>query len=143
MAGTMTVHREVRTYTGNRIAPWLGHVTAAEQESQRPLLTTDEALRLPDDAALIFVQGLPPIYGTKIRYYQDPTFAARASLPAPVLSDRIPHDCTDWNDRVPEPPPKVPLALERVEVSLEEAAAELFPVDGPVDTSETDDVSWG
>ena len=80
MSGTRTVHRETRTYTGSRLSPWLGHVIAAEQETQRPLLTPDEVLRLPEDAALIFAPNAPPILGAKIRFYEDPTFRARADL---------------------------------------------------------------
>jgi type IV secretion system protein VirD4 len=96
MAGTMTVHRETRTYTGNRLNPILMHVMASEQETQRPLLTPDEVMRLPDDAALIFVAGQPPIYGHRIRYYEDPTFAARAAIPPPASSDRLLHQWRTW-----------------------------------------------
>src|SRR2546427_220990 len=99
MAGTMTVHREARTYTGSRLSPVLLHVMASEQELQRPLLTPDEVMRLPDDAALIFVAGRRPIYGRRIRYYEDPVFADRASVPPPVGSDRLAHDWRTW----PEP----------------------------------------
>ena len=88
----MTVHREARTYTGNRLSPVLLHVMASEQELRRPLLTPDEVMRLPDDTALIFVAGRAPIYGRRIRYYEDPVFADRASVPPPVGSDRLAHD---------------------------------------------------
>jgi hypothetical protein len=60
MTGTMAVHKEVRTYTGHRISPSLGHVMAAEQESQRPLLTPDEALRLPQGVRPDLRPRLPP-----------------------------------------------------------------------------------
>jgi len=96
MAGTMTVHREARTYTGNRLNPVLLHVMASEQELRRPLLTPDEVMRLPDNAALIFVAGRRPIYGRRIRYYEDPVFADRASVPPPVGSDRLAHDWGTW-----------------------------------------------
>jgi type IV secretion system protein VirD4 len=96
MAGAMTVHRETRTYTGGRLNPVLMHVMASEQESQRPLLTPDEVMRLPDDAALIFVAGRPPIYGRRIRYYEDPVFAARAAIQPPSVSDRLPHEWDTW-----------------------------------------------
>ncbi|MGH7837785.1 MAG: type IV secretory system conjugative DNA transfer family protein, partial [Candidatus Binataceae bacterium] len=56
---------------------------------QRPLITADEAMRLPKDAALIFAPGSPPIYGTKIRYYLDQDFSTRAKLAPPKYSDRI------------------------------------------------------
>jgi len=89
MAGAMTVHKETRTYTGNRLNPVLMHVMASEQESQRPLLAPDEAMRLPEDASLIFVAGAQPILGTKFRYFRDRTLAARAAIPAPARSDRL------------------------------------------------------
>jgi type IV secretion system protein VirD4 len=92
MAGTMTVHRSRRMYSGHRLSPWLSHVMASEEESQRPLLTADEALRLPDDATLVFRAGHRPIYAEKIRYYDDPRLLARARMAAPRASDRITND---------------------------------------------------
>ena len=89
MAGAMTVHKETRTYTGNRLNPVLMHVMASEQESQRHLLTPDEAMRLPEDASLIFVSGAQPILGAKFRYFEDRTMSARVSIPAPPRSDRL------------------------------------------------------
>ncbi len=101
MAGTMTVHKETRTYTGSRLNPVLMHVMASEQETSRALLTPDEVMRLPDDAALIFVAGQPAIYGRKIRYYDDPVFRARATIPPPSCSDRLAHDWRHWESRLP------------------------------------------
>jgi type IV secretion system protein VirD4 len=102
MTGSMTVFRETRTYTGNRLAPFLFHVIAAEQESQRALLTPDEAMRLPEDAALIFVSGTPPILGRKLRYYLDGIFSARARIPSAERSDEIAHDWSEWTERKPQ-----------------------------------------
>jgi type IV secretion system protein VirD4 len=99
MVGTMTVHKETRTYTGSRLNPVLMHVMASEQETSRPLLTPDEVMRLPDDSALVFVAGHPAIYAQKIRYYTDPEFCGRASVPAPVESDRLEHDWSHWTSR--------------------------------------------
>jgi type IV secretion system protein VirD4 len=99
MVGTMTVHKETRTYTGSRLNPVLMHVMASEQETSRPLLTPDEVMRLPDDAALVFVAGHPAIYSTKIRYYEDPEFRARAGIAAPPQSDRLEHDWSHWTSR--------------------------------------------
>jgi len=99
MVGTMTVHKETRTYTGSRLNPVLMHVMASEQETSRPLLTPDEVMRLPDDAALVFVAGHPAIYSRKIRYYEDPDFRARASIAAPAQSDRLEHDWSRWTSR--------------------------------------------
>src|SRR2546428_6476080 len=83
MAGTMTVHREARTYTGNRLSPVLLHVMASEQEVRRPLLTPDEVMRLPDDTALIFVAGRAPRFRRGNPYYTDPLGPGRAHPPPP------------------------------------------------------------
>jgi type IV secretion system protein VirD4 len=102
--GQRTVHREQRTYTGSRFALYLPHVIASEGESQRPLLTPDEVLRLshggddprdPGDV-LIFISGEPPIKGKKSRYYYDAEFVRRATTPPPAASDRIAHDWSHW-----------------------------------------------
>jgi type IV secretion system protein VirD4 len=89
LAGAMTVRSETRSYSGARIGI-RSQVMINAQETQRPLLTPDEARRLPDDDALIFVAGHAPIYGKKIRYFADPTFAqrARVELPSPVSGAR-------------------------------------------------------
>jgi type IV secretion system protein VirD4 len=111
MVGTMTVHKETRTYTGSRLNPVLMHVMASEQETSRPLLTPDEVMRLSDDSALVFVAGRPAIYAQKIRYYADPEFCSRAAVPAPVESDRLEHGWSHWTSRsfprvVPAVPPE-------------------------------------
>ncbi len=82
LAGTMTVRTENKSYSGTRVG-FRSHVMVNSQETERPLITPDEVRRLPDDDALIFVAGHSPIYGKKIRYFQDPTFAKRAQLPPP------------------------------------------------------------
>lgn len=83
MAGSATVCNPTRSYSGNRLGVPM-HVVAAEQEILRPLLTPDEAMRLPPEDSLIFVAGHAPIYGKKIRYYEDPTFSARAKIAPPI-----------------------------------------------------------
>jgi type IV secretion system protein VirD4 len=125
MAGTMTVHKETRTYTGNRLNPVLMHVMASEQETSRPLLTPDEVMRLPEDAALIFVAGQPAIYGRKIRYYADPVFSERAKMHAPARSDRLVHDWSQWTGRTAPPATQTPAPDP---VDLSEPAPELVPV---------------
>ncbi len=85
MAGIATVRHQHRTRSES-------HVSVSEPENQRPLLTADEAMRLPGDAALIFVPGSPAIYGTKIRYYLDAEFSQRAKIRPPRFSDRIEHE---------------------------------------------------
>jgi len=123
MVGTMTVHKETRTYTGSRLNPVLMHVMASEQETSRPLLTPDEVMRIPDDSALVFVAGHPAIYARKIRYYQDPEFRTRSAMPAPKESDRLEHDWSHWTSRaIPRVLPAVP---------PEETQTSLIPEDEP------------
>lgn len=89
MCGAQTVTRQTRTLTGSRFNLWLNHIIAGEQEHQRALLTPDEVMRLPQDEALVFAAGAPVIRGKKIFFYKDPTFSARAAIPAPTRSDVI------------------------------------------------------
>ena len=84
--GTATEQRAMRNYAGHRLAPWLAHVMVSRQETARALLTPGEVMQLPATDELILVSGLSPIRAKKLRYYEDPTFKARA-LSAPVLSD--------------------------------------------------------
>ena len=70
-------------------------------ETSRPLLTTDECLRLPGPTKnsegqvtapgdmLIFTAGQSPIYGRQILYFIDPVFSARAKIAAPAVSDSL------------------------------------------------------
>ena len=130
MVGTMTVHKEARTYTGSRLNPVLMHVMASEQETSRPLLTPDEVMRLPDDGALVFVAGHPAIYSRKIRYYDDPEFRARAEIPAPEVSDRLKHDWSHWTSRA--------VAKVVPATAPEDAQPSLIPEDEPsADDAET------
>jgi type IV secretion system protein VirD4 len=132
MAGAMTVHKETRTYTGNRLNPVLMHVLASEQESQRPLLTPDEALRLPPDAALVFVSGSRPILGRKLHYFRDPRFAERARIPAPATSDRLPHDACTWatpDDLIPAVPTTTKAQPESTEAPPDSPPTDAAPPD--------------
>jgi type IV secretion system protein VirD4 len=75
------VHQQT-TYTGHRLAPWLGHVMVADQESSRPLLDAAEICKLPATDAIILVAGFPPFKAKRVKYYEHPTLAGRAALPA-------------------------------------------------------------
>lgn len=79
MAGQSTVRTEQRSYSGGRFG-WKSNVQISVAETERPLLTPDEARRLPPDDALIFVAGHAPIYGRKIKYYEDGIFSERAKI---------------------------------------------------------------
>jgi type IV secretion system protein VirD4 len=91
-------------------------------ETSRPLLTTDECLRLPGaekDASgkvtapgdmLIFTAGQSPIYGRQILYFIDPVFSARAKVSPPEKSDRLYPD-----SRPKQPPPIVSPVITETE----------------------------
>ena len=99
LTGQTTVIKAQITTSGRRTSAVLGQVSRTTQETQRPLLTPDECLRMPGpkkDAQgqiteagdmVIYVAGFPAIYGRQPLYFQDPTFVARAAVPEPAASD--------------------------------------------------------
>ncbi|MCB1622315.1 MAG: type IV secretory system conjugative DNA transfer family protein [Thiothrix sp.] len=101
MSGITTIQKEAITTSGKRHALMLESTSITYQEVQRPLITADEAMRLPgaqkDNAGnvtrpgdmLIFPAGSAGIYGVQILYFLDPVFMARAKIPTVVESDRI------------------------------------------------------
>jgi type IV secretion system protein VirD4 len=103
LTGQTTVIKEQITTSGRRTAAMLGQVSRTIQEVQRPLLTADECLRMPgprknatgeiEEAGdmVIYVAGYPAIYGKQPLYFEDSIFQARASIPAPLLSDKLIH----------------------------------------------------
>ena len=98
MTGTATIVKQQHSLSGSLYGQ-PNNISTSTQETQRSLLTPDEVMRLPaarKDAKgnvkepgdmLIFVAGQAPIYGKQILYFMDPTFAARARIPAPGKSD--------------------------------------------------------
>ena len=101
LTGQTTIIKEQITTSGGRAAALLGNVSKTQQEVQRPLLTVDEALRMPgpkknasDQIAepgdmVLYVAGFPAIYGRQPLYFKDPIFQARAEIPAPSTTDRL------------------------------------------------------
>jgi type IV secretion system protein VirD4 len=83
LAGNTTVRTENKSFSGKRVGV-RNQVMVNVQETERPLLTPDEARRLPAEDSLIFVAGHPPIYAKKIVYYEDPTFSQRARVALPA-----------------------------------------------------------
>lgn len=80
MSGASTVTHTQRSFSGSRLSVVLNQVSTNEQLSQRPLLTSDETMRLPPGDELVFVAGHAPIYCQKIIYYQDTALAQRQKL---------------------------------------------------------------
>ena len=101
LTGQTTVAKEQITTSGRRTAALLGQVSHTIQETQRPLLTPDECMRMPGPSKtdtgdiaeagdmLVYVAGYPAIYGKQPLYFKDPTFQARAMIEAPKHSDRM------------------------------------------------------
>ena len=101
LTGQTTIVKEQITTSGRRTAAMMGQVSRTYQEVQRPLLTPDEAMRMPGPKKndkgeiveggdmVIYVAGYPAIYGKQPLCFKDPTFQARASIPAPKVSDRL------------------------------------------------------
>lgn len=104
MAGDMTVHMEQRSYRGDRFDLALNKQYVSQQQVQRRLITPDEAMRLPDDDALIFVAGHPPIRATKIRYFRDVELCGRAQVLAQEQSDSCREAAAQWGSTTHQVP---------------------------------------
>ncbi|CAB4192953.1 Type IV secretion system protein TraG/VirD4, partial [uncultured Caudovirales phage] len=85
-SGETTVLRDVWTESGKR-ASNLNQVSHSVQEVKRPLLTTDEIMRLPMTTAedgpgemLAFVTGMHPVLAKQCPYYLDKEYLRRSSI---------------------------------------------------------------
>jgi len=98
LTGITTVVKEQITTSGRRTSALLGQVSRTYQETQRPLLTPDECLRMPGPRKegdliveagdmIVSVSGFPAIYGRQPLFFQDEIFSARAAIPEPACSD--------------------------------------------------------
>lgn len=100
LTGQTTIVKEQITTSGRRSSALLGQVSKTLQEVQRPLLTVDEALRMPSPRKdsqgniknagdmVIYCAGFPAIYGKQLLYFKDPIFLARAKVAPPKDTDR-------------------------------------------------------
>ena len=100
MSGKTTIVHEKVSLSGKQSSSKKSS-SLSVQETQRPLLTPDECMRLPAPEKnskgevtkagqmLIFVAGQNPILGRQILYFKDPIFMARAKISPPEKSDRI------------------------------------------------------
>ncbi len=101
LTGQTTVVHEKLTVSRRRMSAIQAQESRTHHEVQRPLLTPDECLRMPGpkkDAQgqileagdmVIYVAGCPAIYGRQPLFFHDPTFAARAAIPPPAVSDTL------------------------------------------------------
>jgi type IV secretion system protein VirD4 len=125
--GTATELKRQKNLSGKRFSVFLPHVSLAEQETPRPLLTAGEILQLPQDEALVLVSGVPPIRARKLKYYTDRNFLARC-LPAPArgkgsaIAARPGHG-DDWTGHTRAPHPR----LERAWSELISSSAGRLP----------------
>lgn len=98
MAGKTTVVQDRRSLSG-QYGALARSVSDSVSETARPLLTADEAMRLPGirknwrgrirpGQALVFVAGHPPVRAVQALYFQDPRLLARARIPAPAPGDQ-------------------------------------------------------
>jgi type IV secretion system protein VirD4 len=87
--GAKTLKQNNVNYSGRRFEWLLRNVSITEHEIKRPLLLPDELMRLPQDVSLIFKNGIAPIYGCKIYYYNDKVFYERSKISPPEKSDKL------------------------------------------------------
>ena len=100
LSGNMTVEKETVNYSGQRTDFYLKHIFRSVEQIQRPLITVDEIRRMkpPTKASndpsskitapgdmLIFINGVPPIYGVQSLYFLEPTLLARTKLKPPTF----------------------------------------------------------
>lgn len=104
MSGIQTVERETTNYSGQRTDFYLKHVFRSVELVQRPLITPDEVRRmrppkkenndrngkiLEPGEAIIFINGVPPIFGEQSLFFLSDTFRKRTQLPKPVFPTAV------------------------------------------------------
>jgi type IV secretion system protein VirD4 len=91
--GTMTELRHHKNVSGKRLSLFLPHVSLAEQETPRPLLTAGEILQLPQNDALVLVSGNAADPGPQAQVLRRPQLpraraAGAGARPAPLRNCR-------------------------------------------------------
>ena len=79
--GDKTIHSYSKSDTGK-----VFQSSTSTSNMARKLMTPDEVRRMPADRELVFVAGFRPVYGKKIRYYEQKYFMDRV-LDPPLFSD--------------------------------------------------------
>lgn len=107
MAGDTTVSHKQVSYRGGRFDLVMDHRNITQQEIRRRLLTPDEAMRLDPHHEVVFVAGQQPIYGRKLRYFEDSELDRRAHVEPPARSDYVTTMVATWAGLAPPPPPLI------------------------------------
>jgi type IV secretion system protein VirD4 len=86
-------------------------------------------MQLPQQDALVFIAGMPPIRAKKLRYYADRRFVGRR-IPAPDLclgayADRPPARTDDWAGQARETDERLAGELTAEDFSADEGGIEL------------------
>ncbi|MBI3437048.1 MAG: type IV secretory system conjugative DNA transfer family protein [Proteobacteria bacterium] len=82
LAGDLYEMRPQETWSGKRQIFGLDHRAITYREERRPLILPAQVRQLPERDELIFVTGAKPLKAKKLRYDEEPIFAARL-LPLP------------------------------------------------------------
>jgi type IV secretion system protein VirD4 len=99
MVGQTTVVNEQISTSGKRFNSVATNYSRSLQSVQRPLMTSDEVMRLPKatkvngnitaPAEMLIFDGGPVIRGSQILYFNDPTFSKRSMIEPPKESDVV------------------------------------------------------
>lgn len=89
MTGKTTVIEESHSDSRDAWGWKAGNVSISTNKTERALLTSGEFLSLSPEDMVLFVAGRQPIYGRKIKYYEDKTMLGRAKMATPTKSDVV------------------------------------------------------
>lgn len=89
MTGKTTILEQSYSDSQSTTGALTGNVSVSTNKTERALMTPDEFLSMSPEDMVIFVAGKKPIYGRKIKYYEDQTLLGRAKIVAPARSDQV------------------------------------------------------
>ncbi len=98
LTGTTTVMRERLTVSGRRMNAVKENISRVTEEISRPLMTPDECMRMPPPEKdgeimlkggnmLLYMAGLPAIFGRQMPWFLDPVFVSRAQIDPPKTTE--------------------------------------------------------
>lgn len=89
MTGKTTIIEESHSTSYKQWGIDAGNVSVSTNKNERELMTAAEFLALSPEDMVLFVAGRAPIYGRKIKYYEDEVMLKRAEKTAPEKSDVV------------------------------------------------------